>query len=74
MVLLIGLSLGYILFKYIFQQVTGKIMFFSGIVVNMTECIHSGCPYRYQEWTEGIHNYNNSMFLGLDVCLLIRSG
>ena len=29
MVLLIGLSLGYILFKYIFQQLTGKsIVFF----------------------------------------------
>ena len=40
---------------------------------------HKICPrchisYRYQEWTQGIHNYNNSLFIGLDVCTFIRAG
>ncbi|XP_062600986.1 uncharacterized protein LOC134262628 [Saccostrea cucullata] len=40
---------------------------------------HKICPrcntkYRYQEWSNGIHNYNDSLFLGLDVCLFIRDG
>ena len=28
--------------------------------------------YRYQGWNYGIHNYNDRLFLGFDVCLYLK--
>lgn len=35
------------------------------------------CPlckmlYRYQEWTDGLHNFNDHLLLSLELCLFLR--
>ncbi|XP_028649584.2 HMG domain-containing protein 3 [Erpetoichthys calabaricus] len=37
------------------------------------------CPvchvlYRYQEWQDGLHNFDNHLFLSLELCLYLRQG
>ena len=36
------------------------------------KCIRCGHFYRYQESCHGIHNYDDRIFLGNDVCLYLR--
>lgn len=38
---------------------------------------HRSCPrchmvYRYQEWTDGLHNFDNHVVLSLELCLFLR--
>jgi len=28
--------------------------------------------YRYQEWKDGLHNFDNHIFLTLELCLFLR--
>ncbi|XP_052106603.1 uncharacterized protein LOC127739070 [Mytilus californianus] len=37
-------------------------------------CSKCGMEYRYQEWSDGLHNYDDSTFIGFDACHLIRAG
>ena len=54
----------------------GKILCMSGIINNIETYVKfcNACQtfYRYQEYTEGVHNFNDVFLLGLDVCLYIR--
>ena len=36
------------------------------------KCIWCGQFYRYQESCHGIHNYDDRLFPGIDVCLFLR--
>ena len=38
----------------------------------VNKCIRCGHFYRYQESCHGIHNYDDRLFLGIDVCLYLR--
>lgn len=46
----------------------------SDVLVYAKICPKCRTTYRYQEWSEGLHNFNDSVFLGLDVCCFLRSG
>lgn len=53
--------------------------YFQPLNISDVTVYHKICPrcqtqYRYQEWSHGIHNYNDSLLIGLDVCLFIRAG
>ncbi|CAJ1064951.1 uncharacterized protein LOC121517021 [Xyrichtys novacula] len=37
------------------------------------KCPECQMVYRYQEWTEGLHNYNNLTILSLQLCMLLRN-
>eukprot|EP00064_Thunnus_orientalis_P014416 superscaffoldBa00002495_g14460 len=37
------------------------------------KCPNCEMVYCYQEWSEGLHNYNNHAILSLELCLLLRS-
>lgn len=36
-------------------------------------CPRCGVPYRYQEWGDGLHNFNDHLLLDLPLCLSIRN-
>ncbi|KAJ8376450.1 hypothetical protein SKAU_G00070300 [Synaphobranchus kaupii] len=36
-------------------------------------CPECGMLYRYQEWNEGLHNYNDQIILDLALCLTLRN-
>lgn len=36
-------------------------------------CPRCGVPYRYQEWGDGLHNFNDHLILDLPLCLSIRN-
>ncbi|CAB3981824.1 Hypothetical predicted protein [Paramuricea clavata] len=37
-----------------------------------SKCESCGMCFRYQEYTEGVHNYNDTFLIGLDVCIHLR--
>ena len=53
-----------------------KIMTLQGLFENyksfVKKCIRCGHFYRYQEPCHGVRNYDNQLFLGIDVCLYLR--
>ena len=53
---------------------SNKQFFCLDILVYVKKCERCGMTYRYQEWRDGIHNFNNTLFLGIDACYLIRAG
>ncbi|XP_039594320.1 uncharacterized protein LOC120516601 isoform X2 [Polypterus senegalus] len=36
-------------------------------------CLSCGMDYRYQEWEQGIHNFDNYILMGLHFCLYLRA-
>ncbi|KAK2833182.1 hypothetical protein Q5P01_017071 [Channa striata] len=50
----------------------------SGVKHNIST-FNKGCPdcnmhYRYQEWGDGLHNFNDHVILTLELCLYLRHG
>uniref|UniRef100_A0A8C4DY82 C2H2-type domain-containing protein n=1 Tax=Dicentrarchus labrax TaxID=13489 RepID=A0A8C4DY82_DICLA len=37
------------------------------------KCPECEMVYRYQEWSEGLHNYNNHIILSLQLCVLLQN-
>ncbi|XP_055004348.1 uncharacterized protein LOC110158511 isoform X2 [Boleophthalmus pectinirostris] len=54
-----------------------KILTYSRILQDISTyykfCPHCGVPYRYQEWGDGLHNFNDHLLLDLSLCLMIRN-
>lgn len=46
---------------------------FLGVETYCKTCPVCGLAYRYQEWSTGVHNYDDHIILGLKFCLLLRS-
>ncbi|XP_036066981.1 uncharacterized protein LOC112139844 [Oryzias melastigma] len=44
-----------------------------GISTYKKSCLKCGMIYRYQEWQDGIHNFDDHMILSLHLCLMIRN-
>ncbi|XP_048010469.1 uncharacterized protein LOC125244425 [Megalobrama amblycephala] len=43
-------------------------------VATYSKCCHQcGIHYRYQEWKDGLHNFNDSVILDLPLCLHLRN-
>ncbi|XP_059917173.1 uncharacterized protein LOC132464678 isoform X1 [Gadus macrocephalus] len=53
-----------------------KILTIDGIVQDVStfcrKCEDCGMIYRYQEFTDGVHNFNDYLLLGLHFCLFLR--
>ena len=39
----------------------------------IVKCNDCGMCYKYQESTDGVHNYNDNFFLGIDFCIFLRN-
>ncbi|XP_055082353.1 uncharacterized protein LOC117381996 [Periophthalmus magnuspinnatus] len=54
-----------------------KILTYSRILQDFSTyykfCPRCGVPYRYQEWGDGLHNFNDHLLLDLPLCLMIRN-
>ncbi|CAI5656968.1 unnamed protein product [Oreochromis niloticus] len=53
-----------------------RIVSMMGVIENVSTH-HRSCPrchmvYRYQEWTDGLHNFDNHVVLSLELCLFLR--
>ncbi|KAL1277070.1 hypothetical protein QQF64_023743 [Cirrhinus molitorella] len=35
-------------------------------------CSNCGLKYRYQEWTDGLHNFNDHLLISLHMCIILR--
>ena len=46
---------------------------FLGISTYWKSCLNCGMIYRYQEWEEGIHNFDDHIILSLHLCLMVRN-
>ena len=44
----------------------------TGFKTYVKKCSICELYYRYQSWNYGIHNYNDRLFLGFDVCLYLK--
>ncbi|KAK0140068.1 hypothetical protein N1851_023031 [Merluccius polli] len=53
-----------------------KIVMFTGVAEDVStyckRCGICGTFYRYQEWTEGLHNFDDHVILTLHLCLFLR--
>ncbi|CAJ1071563.1 uncharacterized protein LOC112141289 isoform X2 [Xyrichtys novacula] len=53
-----------------------KVVGMEGLVLNIStyrrRCPKCQVVYRYQEWTDGLHNYNNHIIITLQLCLFLR--
>jgi hypothetical protein len=43
------------------------------VTVYNRQCKQCGFVWQYQEWGDGLHNYDNCSFLSFDLCRLFRS-
>uniref|UniRef100_A0A673HLD4 Uncharacterized protein n=1 Tax=Sinocyclocheilus rhinocerous TaxID=307959 RepID=A0A673HLD4_9TELE len=55
-----------------------RIVSMMGLIDNIST-YHRICPqcnmvYRYQEWKDGLHNFDNHIFLTLELCVLLDNG
>ncbi|KAK7925373.1 hypothetical protein WMY93_007683 [Mugilogobius chulae] len=54
-----------------------KILTYSRILQDVATyykfCSRCGVTYRYQEWEDGLHNFNDHLLLDLPLCLMIRN-
>lgn len=46
---------------------------FLGISTYRRWCLNCGLMYRYQEWEDGLHNFDDHMLLSLHLCLMFRN-
>ncbi|XP_023807746.1 uncharacterized protein LOC101171122 [Oryzias latipes] len=44
-----------------------------GISTYRKSCLKCGMIYRYQEWEDGVHNFDDHLILSLHLCLVIRN-
>ncbi|XP_053289770.1 uncharacterized protein LOC128450385, partial [Pleuronectes platessa] len=55
----------------------GKILTSTGVVEGIStyrkSCLNCGMIYRYQEWEEGIHNFDDHIILSLHLCPMVRN-
>ncbi|XP_073346956.1 uncharacterized protein, partial [Pagrus major] len=55
----------------------GKILTSTGVVEGistyMKSCLNCGMIYRYQEWKDGLHNFDDHIILSLHLCLMVRN-
>ncbi|XP_077406092.1 uncharacterized protein LOC144037980 isoform X2 [Vanacampus margaritifer] len=55
----------------------GKILTSTGVVEGITtyrkSCPNCGMVYRYQEWDEGVHNFDDHIILSLHFCVMVRN-
>lgn len=35
-------------------------------------CSNCGLKYRYQEWTDGLHNFDDHLLMSLHMCIILR--
>ncbi|XP_056445989.1 uncharacterized protein LOC130382337 [Gadus chalcogrammus] len=52
---------------------TGVVEVFLGLSTYRKSCLNCGMIYRYQEWEEGIHNFDDHIILSLHLCLMVRN-
>lgn len=45
---------------------------FAGISTFCRRCPQCNLMYRYQEWSDGLHNYNDHIIISLHLCLFFR--
>ena len=45
---------------------------FSGISLYVKFCNNCKLPYRYQEFADGVHNFNDNWLLSYGICDMIR--
>ncbi|XP_026060080.1 uncharacterized protein LOC113044317 isoform X3 [Carassius auratus] len=54
-----------------------KILTFTGVVEGISTyykvCSNCSMMYRYQEFTDGIHNFNDHLLLSLHLCVILRN-
>ncbi|XP_054596456.1 uncharacterized protein [Nothobranchius furzeri] len=54
-----------------------KLVAYTGVVHGFStyrrECPDCGLIYRYQEWSDGIHNFNDHILLTLHLCIYLRN-
>ncbi|XP_067285677.1 uncharacterized protein [Pseudorasbora parva] len=54
----------------------GKLITYTGIVEGFSTyyrmCSNCGLKYRYQEWTDGLHNFNDHLLMSLHMCVILR--
>uniref|UniRef100_A0A674N1X3 Uncharacterized LOC101075033 n=1 Tax=Takifugu rubripes TaxID=31033 RepID=A0A674N1X3_TAKRU len=55
----------------------GKILTSTGAVEGIStyrrSCLNCGLMYRYQEWEDGFHNFDDHILLSLHLCLIFRN-
>jgi len=44
-----------------------------GISTYYRQCPNCEMVYRYQEWSDGIHNFNDHILLSLHLCMFLRN-
>ena len=54
-------------------MIFGCMTVFLGISTYRKSCLNCGMIYRYQEWEEGIHNFDDHIILSLHLCLMVRN-
>ncbi|KAL1275320.1 hypothetical protein QQF64_034943 [Cirrhinus molitorella] len=54
-----------------------KLVTYTGVVDGFSTyckaCPDCGLMYRYQEWTDGIHNFNDHILITLHLCIVLRA-
>ncbi|XP_051816802.1 uncharacterized protein LOC110966392 isoform X2 [Acanthochromis polyacanthus] len=54
-----------------------KILTSTGVVEGIStyrkSCLNCGMIYRYQEWEDGVHNFDDHIILSLHLCLMVRN-
>ncbi|XP_058614543.1 uncharacterized protein LOC131529049 [Onychostoma macrolepis] len=54
----------------------GKLITYTGIVEGFSTyyrmCSNCGLKYRYQEWTDGLHNFDDHLLMSLHMCIILR--
>ncbi|XP_052407904.1 uncharacterized protein LOC127953050 [Carassius gibelio] len=46
---------------------------YEGISTYFKKCLRCGMEYRYQDWEDGIHNFDNHILMGFHLCLYLRA-
>ncbi|XP_048062099.1 uncharacterized protein LOC125277677 [Megalobrama amblycephala] len=54
----------------------GKVITYTGVVEGFSTyyrmCSNCGLKYRYQEWTDGLHNFDDHLLMSLHMCIILR--
>lgn len=64
------------LFLYIYSTTVIEVLnifYLSDIATYCKTCYMCGMVYRYQEFEDGLHNFDDSTILGLHLCLFLRA-
>jgi hypothetical protein len=58
--------------QFILWLITIISLMFSGVHIFVKHCLKCKIYYRYQEWKEGLHNYNDFLILSMETCNFLR--